>query len=595
MSGKEKSGRSRSTYNKALFFAEGPAGSLSFAPGTGGGAENNMIPAWGTFCGEEKGQEVKLMMKTIGIQESTLHFPVKAGAETVWVQCSVDGRLIREFEIEWAQDEPDFWAPMDVSPFLGKQMVITAENSKIKLDNIRQGRGAEAPDLYRERLRPQFHFSAKRGWINDPNGLVYYRGKYLLFYQHNPFGTKWGNMHWGHAVSGDLVHWTDCGDVLYPDELGTVFSGSGLVDTQNALGLKKMEEDPIVLFYTAAGETSRQSKGRPFTQCIAYSDDGGHTFKKYEGNPVIGHIRGANRDPKVIWHEETKQWIMALYLEREDYCLLTSRDLKNWELIQYYQIPGTGECPDLFELCVDGDPDKKKWVLWSANGSYLIGDFDGHRFVEEDRVITGQTIQSGCSYAAQTWFNAPDGRRIQIAWATIQLPGMPFNGCMTFPCELTLRTRGEGIRLYKNPVREIEKLYTGRFSWEPALLSADRAVGFDFNEELYDLSCEIKLRNSKRIEINLNGLQLHINVPEETMACGGQRTILRPENGKIRLRVLMDRAVAEVFANDGAFHMPVPFIDPERTNTIDFLSRGGDAELGSLTISTIKSIWNKER
>jgi sucrose-6-phosphate hydrolase SacC (GH32 family) len=160
-------------------------------------------------------------------------------------------------------------------------------------------------DLYREPKRGLFHFSPKRGWNNDPNGCVYYNGEYHLFFQHNPYGWSWGNMHWGHAVSKDLVHWEEIGDVLLPDEMGPMFSGSAVVDSKNTSGFGKDGQAPLVLIYTAAGN--------PTVQGIAYSTDG-RNFTKYSGNPVLGQVTGGNRDPKVIWDEANQRWVMVLYV-----------------------------------------------------------------------------------------------------------------------------------------------------------------------------------------------------------------------------------------------------------------------------------------
>jgi len=534
--------------------------------------------------------------RKILIQNNYLCFPVNNGAPKRLVRCAVDYENFREFEIELAEGEPDFWVFIDVRKFIGRQLSITIYNTENKdiLDSIEQENDIKGADnLYREKYRPQFHYSAKRGWINDPNGLVYYKGEYHLFYQHNPYGCKWGNMHWGHAVSRDLVHWSELEDALYPDEMGTMFSGSGVVDTNNTCGLKCGTEDPIILFYTAAGGTSVQSDGRYFTQCIAYSNDRGRTWTKYQGNPVIGTIKKYNRDPKVVWHEDSQQWIMALYLENQEYALFASRNLINWSEVGRYQIEGTGECPDLFELPVDGNLKNKKWVFWSANGSYLIGTFDGRNFTEEYRVITGSSIETGYSYAAQTWNNIPkdDGRVIQISWATIDIPDMPFNGCMTFPCELTLRTTDEGIRLFTNPVREIEKLYGHRYLWESQMLKEDTSLFIDVDSELLDIRGEFDLGSAKRIIMNIHGVQLIYDVKEQRLSCMGKCASLKPQQRRIHLRVLVDRAIIEIFGNEGIVYMPVGAIDQDKNKPLEFLAEGGEAMLVSLNISIINSIW----
>jgi len=210
--------------------------------------------------------------------------------------------------------------------------------------------------LYNEKYRPQFHFTPRENWTNDPNGLVYYKGEYHLFFQHNPSGINWGNMTWGHAISKDLMHWREVRDAIEPDELGTIFSGSAVVDWNNTSGLQTGKENVLVAFYTAAGKFAKPEK--PFTQCIAYSNDRGRTWVKYKGNPVIGNMKDDdNRDPKVIWYEPAKRWIMALFLDAGDeFALLSSEDLKKWDVIQYLMLPRARECPDFFELPVDGNP-----------------------------------------------------------------------------------------------------------------------------------------------------------------------------------------------------------------------------------------------
>ena len=198
--------------------------------------------------------------------------------------------------------------------------------------------------FYAEPSRPQFHFTAKKGWLNDPNGLVYFNGLYHLFFQHNPFGTEWGNMTWGHAVSKDLVRWTQLDDAIEPDKLGTIFSGSAVVDENNTSGFGTNGKAPLVCIYTAAGGTNTASTGKRFTQCLAYSTDG-VTFKKYEGNPVLPHQIVNNRDPKVIWYAPDKRWVMALYLDGHKYGFFGSPDLKNWTDHERYRSSKRGRMP----------------------------------------------------------------------------------------------------------------------------------------------------------------------------------------------------------------------------------------------------------
>ena len=296
------------------------------------------------------------------------------------------------------------------------------------------GEATKAPAIYHESLRPQFHFTSRTNWLNDPNGLVFYRGQYHLFFQHNPAGINWGNMTWGHAVSPDLLHWKQLDDAIAPDRLGTIFSGSAVIDWNNTSGLQTGQEKPLIAIYTSAGGTSPASNGQPFTQSIAASNDLGGTFRKYDHNPVLGHIIGGNRDPKVIWHGPTKKWVMALYLDGDQYALFSSPDLKQWTKLCDISRFGSGECPDIFELPIEGLRGKSRWIFWGGNNTYLIGDFDGTKFVKESGP---HRFEFGANYyAAQTYSDIPaaDGRRIQIGWMSGgKYPHMPFNQQMSFP------------------------------------------------------------------------------------------------------------------------------------------------------------------
>ena len=308
--------------------------------------------------------------------------------------------------------------------------------------------------MYNEKYRPQFHFTARENWINDPNGLVFYNGTYHLFFQHNPFGLEWGNMTWGHAVSPDLVHWRQLKNELEPDPLGTMFSGCAIIDWENTSGLGSGSLPPIVLIYTAAGGYSTESKDQPFTQCLAYSVDGGETWKKYSQNPILTCQREGNRDPKVIWHAPTHRWIMTLYLNKNDFAFFTSPDLIHWTYLHEITASDSIECPDFFKLKVEGTSAEYRWVWVAGNGRYYIGQFDGQRYTLETDLLIGDWGAN--FYACQSYSDIPaeDGRRIQIAWMNGgKYPGMPFNQQMSFPCELRLIQTSRGLRLSRYPVQ----------------------------------------------------------------------------------------------------------------------------------------------
>lgn len=397
-------------------------------------------------------------------------------------------------------------------------------------------------------LRPVYHFTAQKGWLNDPNGLVFYKGEYHLFFQHNPFGTEWGNMTWGHAVSKDLVHWEQLSNALEPDELGTIYSGSALVDQFNKSGFGTRQGPAMVMFYTAAGGNNEASKGKPFTQCMAYSTDG-RTFTKFSGNPVIGHIEHENRDPKVFWHQESASFIMALYLDGDRFALFRSPDLKKWTRSGDVTMPGSSECPDLFEL-----PFGKKsyWVFTDASGHYRLGNFDGYKFTPLTEPIEGD--RGANSYAAQTYSDLPKGRRVQISWMRDgRYPGQPFNQQMTIPRELTLRATPSGPRLSLLPVKELEKLRKRRVT--PAEAKGDA------------LEIRATFSRDQNASLSLGPAEITYDAATKTVTCLGRSAKVLSSDLKVDLIVYLDKTSVEVFADHGLISMPFCFV-PKATPAV---------------------------
>ncbi len=453
---------------------------------------------------------------------------------------------------------------------------------------VTKNSGARA--LYNEKYRPQFHFTPQKNWTNDPNGLVYYKGEYHMFFQHNPFGIKWGNMTWAHAVSTDLIHWKQLANAIEPDELGTIYSGSAVVDWNNTSGFQTGKENVLVAFYTSAGKHA--PKRVPFTQSIAYSNDRGRTWTKYENNPVIGHIRDENRDPKVVWHEPTKTWIMALYLDDNDFVLFSSKNLKQWTRIQDIPLDDSEECPDFFELPVDGNPDNTRWVFFGADGRYLVGNFDGRKFTVQAGPFESRV---GNYYAAQTWSDIPksDGRRIQVAWmAGGKFPDMPFNQQMSIPCELTLRTLPEGIRLCRVPVREIKKLRYVRYLWRYTPLKPGENLLSAISGELFEIQSEIELGSASEVGFTLRGTPAVYNVSDKTLSCDGRKANLAPVDGSIKLHILVDRTSIEIFANDGRVCIFRCFPLDTNDTSLQVFARGGQAKIQNLKVWKLKSIWS---
>lgn len=531
--------------------------------------------------------------RTLPATTRYLNLPIKNGAKKRVVTLFVDGQPVVRNDIELADAAPDWWAPMEVRSWKGQTLTLRVdklpEDSRA-LANIEASDSLkDAADLYREEGRGQFHFSPKRGWNNDPNGCVFYNGEYHLFFQHNPYGWGWGNMHWGHAVSQDLVHWEELGDKLLPDDMGPMFSGSAVVDWNNTSGFGKDGQPPLVLIYTAAGN--------PTVQGIAYSTDG-RNFTKYSGNPVLGQITGGNRDPKVFWHEETKQWVMVLYVEWEAKHTIhyfTSPNLKEWQLasITTGDAPGGRflfECPDFFELPIDGDDNRKKWVLLAADSNYAIGEFDGKQFLPDATRLIGQRGKG--FYAAQSFSDVPDGRRILIGWWQTETKGMPFNQSMTVPLELKLTQTQDGPRMTFQPVKELESLRDQSHRIElNSLKPGDKNPLDDIRAELVEVRVEFEPGDANEVVFNIRDVMVEYDAVKQELSVAGHRAPAPLIDGKQRLTIYCDRTGVEVFAADGLCYIPMPYNTNRENQRLFFETRGGTATIHSLEVHELKSAW----
>ena len=292
---------------------------------------------------------------------------------------------------------------------------------------------------------PHIHFAAHYGWINDPNGLVYHDGTYEMYYQCNPQGVEWGNMTWGHARSGDLLHWQERTPVLHPDENGAMYSGCGLRNDRGLLGLSR---DALLFFYTAAPSRADRKKGKEFTIRFAYSPDGGETLVK-TGEPVLASAELENRDPKVFWHEESEAYIMLLWLKGNEFSIWRSEDLRKFTLSQRLSLEGGFECPDLVRLPVydeDGQPTgETRWMFWEAAGNYYIGDFDGYTFTQTEE--RKNAYANPLPYAAQTWSGTPDDSVLSLSWLRTSCIRRQTTGVMALPRVFSLVKKGEKLLL----------------------------------------------------------------------------------------------------------------------------------------------------
>jgi len=450
------------------------------------------------------------------------------------------GELILDLDVK-ISDSPVHEQYADVQRFAGLDVDVTLASGKPFAPRFAQNMPVPAEYDY---CRPKYRFTTRRGWINDPNGLFFYNGLWHLFYQHNPAGSGWGNMHWGHAVSSDLIHWEERGNTLFPDRTGTMFSGSAFVDHKNASGLGDGSFPPILLYYTAAGGTSLLSKDIPFTQCMAYSADGGESFVKYSGNPILPHVIGANRDPKVVYSPELGLYVMALFLDGCTYGLFTSKNLLDWTELQRIDLPGDGECPDFYPLEVEGEPDSVKWVLSGASDRYFVGSLGESGFVPEQPIMPQR--YTDCSYAAQTYDNA-GGRRVKLAWGRITHPGCIFASRMSTPWELSLVRRCGRLYLAAQPtdeylaLRRVSKTYEASAGFETEL-----------PEGPYDLKLTCPT-GSEDIRLMLGSSPVAISPKGNQMILreGGSSFPLTLEGGDVEIQLFADTGGVEVLCDGG--------------------------------------------
>lgn len=535
-----------------------------------------------------------------------LNLPVKTGAAKRVVSVLVAGIKVREFSIELAEDAVDFWVSLEVGEWRGKLLRLQVDDPPAGsrgLERVEQGDTLQdGAGVYGEPLRPLVHFSSRRGWLNDPNGLVHFEGTYHLFYQHNPFGWGHGNMTWGHATSTDLLRWEERGDALHPDAMGTMYSGSGVVDRQNTSGFGVGTKPPLVLVYTAAGGTNAWSKEQPFTQCLAFSTDGGGTWTKYAGNPVLAQRAPGNRDPKVFWHAPTRRWIMVLYVGYPKVGEVDARgrpavthaieffsspNLREWTYLS--RNDGFYECPDFFELPVNGDVRESYWVLQGANTDYQVGTFNGTTFTPVTPILKGHL--GNALYAPQTFSDMPDGRRVQIGWGRVPMPGMPFNQQMLMPCGLTLRATPEGPRLAWQPVREVATLRSRDFSLAPRLVSPAENPLRAARARAFDLEVELEVGEASEITFVLHGVPVVYHVARKELTVEKITVPVPSDAGRIRLRVLGDRQTLQLFALGGLVYLPVRVpIHPENQE-FELSVRGGPIRLRSLQLSDLNPIW----
>jgi fructan beta-fructosidase len=521
--------------------------------------------------------------REMNITQRYLNIPI--GRETTMrvFQISVGGNLGREFPAQLAEGTIDYWVFIDVSEFKGQVINLSGPASQAALNRIYQDDKIEgSASLYKERDRPRFHFTVKRGWSNDVNGPIFYKGQYHMFWQAFPFGVKWdtGFMYWGHAISDDLIHWRELAPALMVDKLGSPWSGSSFVDRNNDGGWGK---DALVLVYTAFDRTSHKQ-----VQCIAYSTNGGVTFARIAGNPVLdsNSEQGTNdtRDPKVFWNEPTRHWVMVLF-EKDGMTFYTSTDLKSWTRQSHFS--GLFECPDFFELPVDGDRSHLKWILHGGSASYFTGSFDGRTFTPESPKLSyaeGKNANGeDILYAAQSFADMPDGRRVQIAWGRIKQENMPFNQMMLFPTEFRLTATSEGLRLRATPIKEIERLHQKAHSWS-GLTAVEANKRFQsIRSGFLHVKLHATLKTGAELRIRYQGTEL-------TSIQFGDL-----EDGRVSVELLIDKSVAEIFVNDGARYIIRELPVATTAHGLEVETGRQGTILDTVEAFELKSMWNRSQ
>ncbi len=570
----------------------------------------------------------ELILEHIGENRVVLHaqssrkyllLPIEEAAKESKLNIFSNGKTDQTIYVHLALSKIDYWVPLDLSKYTGKNVTIDIQQST---DSALCWKNLKLSDTFdvknTERFRPVFHHTPLYGWMNDPNGMVYLNGEYHLFYQYNPYGSMWGNMHWGHAVSKDLVNWKELPIAIAPDSLGSIFSGSCVIDKNNTSGFGK---DAMVAFYTSAGKHQAQS--------MAYSIDGGRTFTKYAKNPILTSTNPDFRDPKVFWYANGKKWIMVLAVGQEIQ-IYSSNNMKEWKYESSFgkgqgAHGGVWECPDLIQLPIDGNNRNKKWVLicninpggifGGSATQYFVGDFDGKTFKNESEPSIIKWMDFGKDhYATVTWNNAPEGRHIALAWMNNwqyanNVPTMQFRSSNSIPRDLSLYTHDENIYLASTPSPEMESLrkdkkevksFQVKDLYNLNSLLEHNAGAYELNIDLKNISAEVlgfKLFNSQgeSVDFCLDEIENKFSIDRtksgitnfsKDFATVTSAPIEKSKN--FNLRIFVDRSSIECFGNGGKFAMTNLVFPNKPYNRISFYAKGGIYNVDSLKIYTLR-------
>lgn len=562
-----------------------------------------------------------------------LILPVQESCDDARVNVLVDGNIDHTFYVRLAKSKTDYTVPFDLSPYKGHEVVLDIVMPQNR-GSVREAKddscwkGIELADSFdtsnREKYRPAFHHTPLYGWMNDPNGMFYKDGLWHLYYQYNPYGSKWQNMTWGHSSSADLIHWNHHPNAITPNGLGAVFSGSCAIDSENSAGFGK---DAVVAMYTSAGTNQMQS--------LAASPDNGLSFDIYPGNPVLT-LETEARDPNMFWDPESKLWhlVLAHALDHE-MLFFTSPDMKEWTLTGNFgkglgAQDGVWECPDLFRLPVAGT-DKEKWVLicninpggpFGGSGiQYFVGDFDGKTFTSDTdasgKVPTKWLDHGKDNYALVSWSDAPDNRRTAVGWMSnwqyaADVPTTQFRSANTLPRELGLFTAPDGeIYASSTPSPELAALRDKTVTKVRKASVGSRPRSFSLpaaNDGICEITFDIEARKAAKVVMTISnaaGEKVTMTYDKKDHTLAFDRTqsgvtdfsesfpavTMCPTfetDGKLSLRIFIDRASMEVFDADGKYVMTNLVFPTAPYSTLSVAAEGGDAAIENLNIYSIK-------
>ena len=563
-----------------------------------------------------------------------LILPVEEAREDARINVLVDGKVAETIYVRLAGSKTDFTVPFDLTPYKGKNVVLDIVTPQGR-ESVREAsadvcwNGITLSDSIdtsdREtKYRPLFHHSPLNGWMNDPNGMFYKDGKWHLYYQRNPYGSKWQNMTWGHSVSSDLINWEHLPDAIRPDGLGSIFSGSCVIDHNNTAGYGN---DAVIALYTSAGTSQMQS--------MAASNDGGSTFEVFGGNPVLT-LESEARDPNMFWNDETGEWNLTLaHALDHEMLFFTSPDLKSWTLQSAFgkgigAQGGVWECPDLFEIPVDGS-DEKKWVLLcnlnpggpfgGSATQYFIGDWDGKTFTADtdaDGAIPTKWLDYGKDhYATVSWSNAPQGRRTVIGWMSnwqyaADVPTVQFRSANTLPREIGLFSGSDG-QIYASsvPSPELEairgRLAVNRRNASVGAKPSHFALPSE-NSGVCEILLNINAQKADKVDITLSNkagdkVTMIYDTAAHTLSFDRTKSgvvdfsdsfpavTVAPTfetDGSIKLRLYIDRSSIELFGNDGRFAMTNLVFPNMPYDSMSVSATGGKVKITDLKIYSLK-------